>query len=644
MAFKNLQERFTAKAREVYAHGSTRDGSDAQPFLEFKPNDPNRNETRYDSRLLPVGSTKRDLQRVGDFLKSRVGFGFLLQQQIQQSANTFSETRVLNPAFIVASLIPGIHVARTLAAQNTFAVVGTNRNKLSPVSFDPKIQSAGRLQKASSSDATSRAIGASAGTTGLLARLNPVTIAKGLASTFSLDDNGTLGGNERPELNVDGEYFAVRLWEGGYQKTPQDGLSSVAANLRAGDFVAAAKSVKGSVSNFLFGTQKRIPDSPSKADGRESASTKFDGRRYFFQVGGSDERYLQYSMESDGDDRPVVTMPFLTRKPYNIKITPPIKATKVAKVNTKAHDLTKAQLPESSVAIPQGQQPAVLPAPAANEGSANPAEDSMHFAGLSLRQRYLNEERMAFIRQTLQTQKDTSFAYWKPQSSFKLQGWQETNVKVAAGQENDIDARIYRGPTYLRDMTNSDVELATGKTGLTDEGLRAYQDKVGANTVLVVFYDYGNNQAIPFRAMISGLQEFVRPEYQDTRYVGRVERNIVYFGATREVSFNLKVHAFSEDELLNVWEKVRHLTGLCFPSEYANGYMVPPFVKLTIGGIYRDQPGYITSITNVVEDDTSWDVAKGQVPHGLSLTIGYSIIEKTHPTTFTPFYAITKGN
>ncbi len=99
MAFKGLADRFDAKMDELYGHGSTKDGGPTgrndEPYVEIKPNDENREETNDDTRTFPIGSLKRDVKRVGKFLVSDRGLAFLLKQELLQTGNSFSETRII---------------------------------------------------------------------------------------------------------------------------------------------------------------------------------------------------------------------------------------------------------------------------------------------------------------------------------------------------------------------------------------------------------------------------------------------------------------------------------------------------------------------------------------------------------------------
>jgi hypothetical protein len=624
MAFKNLQERFLAAEKALYSKYSTKDGSPNQPYLEFKPTDPTAEDTRNDSRFLPIGSVKRDTIRLGTYLKSNDGLLWLASQEIMQTGNTFSETRLFNPLFVIGNVVPGLHISRILTGQNDFAVKG-DQSQISPASLDPQIFSAGRLQKDSSTSAINRVVG-NGGASGLLSLFNLSQLTKAVTSVFGITNAGTLGVNERPEFNVDGngEYFSVASWKGFTKlNSPQNNLSAAAANLRVGNIVGAASSLKNAFTSVITGVKKRIPSSPLAPDGRDTTASDFDGRRYFFTVGADDERYIQNSIEfstdAQGRDRPVVSMQFVNRQPYIIDTstapalpfttpTVPNLSSQVKKIGASFGSVAGALSNGLSfnAAATQVALQSLNSATTNTPTGVNAAEDSMHFANLSLRQRYNDDERLNFIRTTIQAQKDKSFAYWNGKSSLQSLGLKESN-NYAIGKENDIDPTIFKGGRYLSDVVNnSSLNIKTSGDGLDDDGLDAYQTAVGTDTVLVIFYDFKNQTAIPFRALLTNLTETITPEITDTRYVGRIERNIVYSGATREVSFQLTVQAYNQTELGTIWQKVNHMTGLCFPADYSNGFIVPPFVKLTLGSIYRDQPGYLRALSHTIEDGTPW--------------------------------------
>jgi hypothetical protein len=279
--------------------------------------------------------------------------------------------------------------------------------------------------------------------------------------------------------------------------------------------------------------------------------------------------------------------------------------------------------------------------------SENPGEEHMAFTELSLRQRYEKDVdgRVNFIKTQLAAQKAKQTAYWKS-DAIRL----ESNRGLAGGlKAGDVISPNARGHShfgttqYFNDTVNSgrggqNIYPSPGSQVVPDGVKRAN----GQDFIYVFFYDFVNQVTIPFRAFITNISENVSPEVSDTRYIGRLERNVVYVGVTRELSLTLRVQSFSSDDLENIWEKINYMTGLCYPSQYINGFMVPPFVKLTIGDIYKDQPGYIKSINHQIEDDISWEIAKGsQAPHGVLISLTFSCMEKSALTSTSTFYPIT---
>jgi hypothetical protein len=292
--------------------------------------------------------------------------------------------------------------------------------------------------------------------------------------------------------------------------------------------------------------------------------------------------------------------------------------------------------------------PPIIPqvAPSTKEASDNPAEDNMLFPDLALRNRYETDTRLDEIRMSLATQMGKQFAYWKSISNDIPNGTGFIGGSGLIGQPNSPNSRVRTLViSNLQDKLNSfdptTFHVGTDKNSqIPDDYINALQKQYGQDFINVFFYDYVNHITIPFRAFITNISENVSPEMSDTRYIGRLERNVVYVGVSRQLNFTLKVFAMSlANEMPYVWKKINYITGLCYPAAYNNGFMVPPLVKLTIGDFYRDQPGYMRSLTHTIEDDTSWETTPGlQVPQGITMQISFAVLEKAQMQTNSTFY------
>lgn len=679
MAFRGLEDRFNSRVTSLY-EGTARDSGlkapSNEPFLEFAPNNPNARETQDDSRTLPIGSIKRDISRISRFLVSGPGLRFLAKQAVLQSGNAFGETRIYNPLFVIGNVQPYKHIGRNLANPSDFPMQG---EYLSPAS-SPTIGRAGRLQKNTADMALSRALGTN-GSKGLLSLIAPRSIVSAITKTFSVASGGSTGQNERPEFRVNDTLYSVAVWQGfKKQQTPASALNSAKANLRTGNVIGAFNNIKNALTTFLKGSRPSGITQLSAPQGRnDPLNYDMFGRRYFItdnKIGA--DRYLPNSIVWDASNRPDTSLAYLDRRVRAItgtSVLPPsfapmqdttgalkttaripiaapprslrgaltnainkIKA-EVKRVERRVESSIRKASADASTLAPRSEPiPPVVVTAVQND---NAAEDRMLFPELSLRQQYLNTDAIKSVKDILDAQQERAFNYWD-----------QTRIDRGFGGTDALrpnDTRIPNGyahkvnPSYLKDRYNTTSIIRQGNgTEVSDTTIKSIRDKMGTDLVNVFFFDFVNKHTIPLRAYVTGITESVMPEVSDTRYIGRIDRNVVYVGVNREVSFQLKIHAFSSEELLVVWRKINYMTGLCYPSRYDTyGFMIPPFVKLTLGDVWRDQPGYIKSLSHTFEDNTSWEITDdNQAPHGVTINITFAILEKNQVDSGAMFYPV----
>ena len=147
------------------------------------------------------------------------------------------------------------------------------------------------------------------------------------------------------------------------------------------------------------------------------------------------------------------------------------------------------------------------------------------------------------------------------------------------------------------------------------------------------FVDARNDKPIVFRAILSGISDAFSPEYSSERYVGRPTNVYVYQGTTRNISFTFDVYPKSDTELVTLWEKLNYLAGLTYPHLDSTGQgMISPYSKLTIGDMYRDAPGYISSLTYTVQDNGTWETTFAKLPKYIQVQCEFIYIGKHLPT------------
>ena len=172
-------------------------------------------------------------------------------------------------------------------------------------------------------------------------------------------------------------------------------------------------------------------------------------------------------------------------------------------------------------------------------------------------------------------------------------------------------------------------------TDLVDKvNMYKYQDNdVGeTDSIKFKFKDIVNSKYIIFKAYLSGISEALSPEWSSEKYIGRPDSVHVYQGVERSISFEFTVAPNTKQELPILWEKMNYLVGLTYPSWRSVGTgkrMEAPFINLTIGDMYVDTPGFLSSLSITIDDNSPWELDDGfQLPHAISVSCEFTHIGK----------------
>jgi len=157
------------------------------------------------------------------------------------------------------------------------------------------------------------------------------------------------------------------------------------------------------------------------------------------------------------------------------------------------------------------------------------------------------------------------------------------------------------------------------------------------------FYDVVNQKRIVFRALLSGITDTFSPEYSSERYVGRPDSVYVYQGTQREISFTFDIYPQSDREMITLWSKMNYLAGLCYPTYESTGAggglgMIAPFAKLTIGDMYRNTSGYISSLTYTVQDTGTYETTFAKLPKYIQANCSFTYIGDRLPSSTQKHY------
>ncbi len=155
------------------------------------------------------------------------------------------------------------------------------------------------------------------------------------------------------------------------------------------------------------------------------------------------------------------------------------------------------------------------------------------------------------------------------------------------------------------------------------------------------FKDIYNKKFIVFRALLSGISDSITPDWAGERYMGRPDNVYVYQGAERALSFTFNLYPKTKQEFPVLMEKLNYLVGLCYPSYTPENRMVSPFINLTLGDLFVDTPGFLSSLTVDVDDVSTWEIDEGlQFPKYITCGCDFTYVGKYLPSTLGKHYEL----
>ena len=161
-----------------------------------------------------------------------------------------------------------------------------------------------------------------------------------------------------------------------------------------------------------------------------------------------------------------------------------------------------------------------------------------------------------------------------------------------------------RGMGQIADTINN-TNIFEGETLTLGDGTTLDEK----DFVPLKFTSIHRNKTVQFRATLSGLSETLSPSWDSHKFIGSPFSNYTYSGIERSVTFNFKVYSLNATEHKIGWDKINFLNSLVFPQGYYDSSaVVPPFIRLTIGDLYKGKLSFIESLSHTWDDNTPWNV------------------------------------
>lgn len=144
-----------------------------------------------------------------------------------------------------------------------------------------------------------------------------------------------------------------------------------------------------------------------------------------------------------------------------------------------------------------------------------------------------------------------------------------------------------------------------------------------------------------FRAFIDSFNDNYTADWSSTQYVGRGEKFYNYNSFDRTINMSWTVAAQSKEELIPMYQKLNFLASNIMPDYNANGYMRGSLIRITVGGYLYSQPGFLTSLTYDIPQESSWEIGINdagafdnsvkELPHMIKVTATFTPIHTFAP-------------
>lgn len=219
------------------------------------------------------------------------------------------------------------------------------------------------------------------------------------------------------------------------------------------------------------------------------------------------------------------------------------------------------------------------------------------------------------------------------------------NYSIATDQLQDVTERAFE-TNAIKDKTersfssNGDLNFIPDLEADATSNKKPEIDTAGMS--FPFFFEslnYGeqdySEKFISFQATFKGIKETYAPKWIEKVYFGRSTSIFTYANTSRTLSFMFTIFASSKESLWLVKQRVNWLAKHCYPTYIdlanTNSKIIyeAPVIKLTIGDLFRDIPGIITTLEFdwSMEENILWELSKNMtMPQGVNVTMAFTIL------------------
>ena len=175
----------------------------------------------------------------------------------------------------------------------------------------------------------------------------------------------------------------------------------------------------------------------------------------------------------------------------------------------------------------------------------------------------------------------------------------------------------------------------------------------GAKDLIKFYFQDGvqGQNVMPFRCTMTGFSDQFSPSWNRIDIMGRPDGAYLYSSFERSVSFNFLTAAMSRSEMIPMWRKINYLASYTMPDLNGNSKPSGPMMRITIGDLFQETPGFITSLSYTIPDDATWDIAEDagpnnrtpkQLPMMVDIAMTFQIIGDYRPEQMGRVYSLSR--
>ena len=196
----------------------------------------------------------------------------------------------------------------------------------------------------------------------------------------------------------------------------------------------------------------------------------------------------------------------------------------------------------------------------------------------------------------------------------------EKRIGIARARKNNEDRTNYASDVPLASDHINKISLFYSDA-VRGEVLSRFTDvngiEVGNTSDMIKFRikSFDNDSAngagvyMIFRAYLNNIKRGIQSKWSPYNYVGRGESFYLYDGFTESITFQFTIMASSRSEMKPLYQKLNYLISTLTPDYNKQNRMRGNISELTIGDFIKYQPGVITSLDIIVDEDSNWDIA-----------------------------------